>query len=179
MAFASARSPSVVSPCFKRRAPHEHRDERLRYTPMSQPSWTDLFTDASHLDFKRLLGLWPKTISGPAIPIGASAFGDLFFLRPLGNVEKLDVLVGGVHHAASSLDEFKSLMNSRYWRDTNLLTGGVRLARSKGLSRKQSQFFGFAVHPASSGRIGWDSAVPMDAVAWHSVCAKTLDGSSR
>src|SRR5438445_10661682 len=90
-----------------------HRGERSRYTPMSQLSWTDLFTDASHLDFKRLLGLWPKTVSGSVIPIGASAFGDLFFQRPLGNVEKLDVLVGGVHHAASSLEEFKSLMNSR------------------------------------------------------------------
>jgi hypothetical protein len=68
---------------------------------MTQLSWADLFTDASHLDFQRLLGLWPKTLFGPVVPIGASAFGDLFFLRPLGNVEKLDVLVGGVHYAAS------------------------------------------------------------------------------
>jgi hypothetical protein len=146
---------------------------------MSQFSWTDIFTDASHLDFKRLLGLWPKTVCGPVIPIGASAFGDLFFQRPLGNVEKLDVLVGGVHHAASSLDEFKSLMNSRYWRDVNLLTGGVRLAQSKSLPRKQSQFFGFAAHPSFSGRVNWAAAMPMDAADWHAVCAKTLDGSPR
>ena len=132
---------------------------------MSQLSWTDLFTDASHLDFKRLLGLWPKTVSGSVVPIGASAFGDLFFQGPLGDVEKLDVLEGGVHYAASSFDEFKSLMNSRYWRDVNLLTHGVGLARSKGLSRRQSQFFGFAAHPSSSGKINWASMMPMDAVA--------------
>src|SRR5437868_9995919 len=137
---------------------------------MSQLSWTDLFTDASHLDFERLLGLWPKTVSGSVVPIGASAFGDLFFQRPLGNVEKLDVLVGGVHYAASSFDEFKSLMNSRYWRDVNLLTGGVRLAQSKGLPRKQSQLFGFAAHPSFSGKMDWALAMPMDVVDWHAVC---------
>ena len=58
------------------------------------------------IDFKRLLDLWPKTVSGSVVPIGASAFGDLFFQRPLGNVEKLDVLAGGVHYAAASFDEF-------------------------------------------------------------------------
>ncbi|MBB3178433.1 hypothetical protein [Variovorax sp. Sphag1AA] len=131
------------------------------------------------MDFRRLLALWPKTITGPLMPIGASAFGDVFFQRPRGNVEKLDVLVGGVHHAASSYDEFKSLMNSRYWRDTNLMTGGVHLTRSKGLSRKKSQFLGFAAHPSISGKLDWALAMPMDAVVWHAVCAKTLDGSSR
>ncbi|WP_143044993.1 hypothetical protein [Variovorax sp. YR216] len=146
---------------------------------MTQLSWDDLFTDASHLEFQRLLDMWPKTVSGPLVPIGASAFGDLFFLRPPGNVEKLDVLVGGVHYAASSFDEFKSLMNSRYWRDMNLLTGGVRLAQSKGHSRKPTQFFGFSAHPSSSERIDWSSAKPMDAVAWHAVCAKKLDGFSQ
>lgn len=146
---------------------------------MSQLSWADLFTDASHLNFERLLGLWPKTVSGSMVPIGASAFGDLFFQRPLGNVEKLDVLVGGVHHAASSFDEFKCLMNSRYWREVNLLTGGVRLAQSKGLPRKKSQFFGFAAHPSLLGRMNWALAMPMDAVDWHAVCAKSLDGSPR
>jgi hypothetical protein len=146
---------------------------------MSQLSWTDVFTDASHLDFRRLLGLWPKTVSGSVVPIGASAFGDLFFQRPHGSVEKLDVLVGGVHYAASSFDEFRSLMNSRYWRDVNLLTGGVRLAQSKGLARKQSQFFGFTAHPSFSGRMNWALAMPMDAVDWHAVCAKALDRSPR
>jgi len=146
---------------------------------MSQSSWTDLFTDASHLDFKRLLDLWPKSVSGSVVPIGASAFGDLFFQRPLGNVEKLDILVGGVHYAASSFDEFKSLMNSKYWRDVNLLTGGVRLAQCKGLARKRSQFFGFAAHPSFSGKIDWSLATPMDAVDWHAVCAKALDSTPR
>jgi len=131
------------------------------------------------MDFGRLLAMWPKTISGSLVPIGASAFGDIFFQRPAGNVEKLDVLVGGVHHAASNYDEFKSLMNSRYWRDTNLLTGGVHLTRSKGVSRKKSQFLGFAAHPSISGRIDWGLAIPMDAADWHAVCAKTLDGLSR
>lgn len=112
---------------------------------------------------------------GKVTPVGASTFGHLFFKRPEGHVEQLDVLEGGVHHAASHLEEFGLLLNSRPWRDTNLLSHGVGLARSKGLRRTKGQFFGFAHHPGQSGRIDWTSLACFDAKEWHAICAKALD----
>ena len=56
----------------------------------------DLFIDATHVNLQALVGMWPNRIAGPVLPIGASACGDLFFQRSEGNVEKLDVLQGGV-----------------------------------------------------------------------------------
>ena len=145
---------------------------------MTQLAWPDIFTDASALDFARLLGLWPNTVSGPLRPIGASAFGDCFFERPSGQVERLDALEGGVHHVASTFDEFAQLMNSREWQTANLLTEGVALLLERGITRTQNQFFAFAPHPAFTGKIDWDRVMPMDAEIWHSICAQTLDTST-
>ena len=145
---------------------------------MTQLAWPDIFTDASALDFARLLGLWPNTVSGPLRAIGASAFGDCFFERPSGQVERLDALEGGVHHVASTLDEFAQIMNSREWQTANLLTEGVALLLERGITRTQNQFFAFAPHPAFTGKIDWDRVMPMDAEIWHSICAQTLDTST-
>jgi hypothetical protein len=142
---------------------------------MNALSWPDIFVDASLLDFPRLLGHWPHTISGPLRPIGASVFGDCFFQRPNGHVERLDVLEGGVHPVASTFDEFSRLMNSREWQEANLLTRGIALLMDRGLVRGDGQFFAFAPHPSFTGKIIWDRVMPMDAEIWHSICAQTLD----
>lgn len=143
---------------------------------MSQLSWEDLFTDASHLDFERLFAEWPGLVSGSVRPIGASAFGDLFFERRTGGVEKLDVLEGGLHPVAASFEEFSNLMNSADWQKVHLLSNGVALLKDKGVSKTQAQFFGFAPHPSLAGKIVWSSVLPLDAIVWHSICAQTLGG---
>lgn len=141
-------------------------------------TWHDIFINASDLNFQELLNQWPITVSGRLQPIGASAFGDLFFQRPNGNVERLDVLEGGTHLVASGADEFKSLMNSPAWQEQNLLTQGVALLLQKGISRGTNQFWGFAPHPALVGKIDWARAMPLDAIVWHSICAQILDAHS-
>ena len=82
---------------------------------MSQASvrltWADLFTDARALDMERVVAQWPNTLVGTLRPIGASAFGDLYFERPDGRVERLDVLEGGVHPVAKDATEFAASMN--------------------------------------------------------------------
>ena len=62
---------------------------------MNPLTWNDLFVDASLLDFNSLLAEWPGLENGEIRPIGASAFGDLFYERRSGEVMKLDVLEGG------------------------------------------------------------------------------------
>ena len=82
---------------------------------MTRLSWLDIFTSAQELNFFELLAHWPRTVSGCLQRIGASAFGDLYFQRPNGTVERLDVLKGGVHLAAASFSEFQTHMNSQQW----------------------------------------------------------------
>lgn len=141
---------------------------------MSKLSWSDIFTDASALPFQRLLEQWPRMVVGRLRPIGASAFGDLFFERPSGEVERLDVLEGGVHPVANSFDDFSSLMNLRDWQESSLLTQGVALLSEREIVRGPGQFYGFAPHPSFTGKIDWARVMPLDAVVWHSLCAQAL-----
>ena len=142
---------------------------------MTRPSWSDIFIDASALDFAQLLAYWPYTVSGRLQPIGASAFGDLYFQRPNGNVERLDVLEGGTHFIAASREDFHALMNSQEWQESNLLTEGVALLLERGLARGSGQFFGFAPHPSLVGKLDWSRVMPLDSMVWHSICAQALE----
>jgi hypothetical protein len=110
--------------------------------------------------------------------IGASVFGDLFFVRPEGVVERLDVLEGGVHHVAATFQEFTQRMNDPKWQESMLLSQGVALLVERGIPRGKQQFYGFAPHPSWAGRIDWAQVVPLDAIVWHSICSQILDVGS-
>jgi len=142
---------------------------------MTKLNWADIFIDASHLDLGGLLKLWPNTVSGALNPIGASAFGDCFFQRRSGQIERLDVLEGGIHAVASNFEEFSAFMNSPEWQESVLLTRGIALLHERGMVRKPDQFFGFAPHPAFVGKIDWARVMPLDALVWHNICAQVLD----
>ena len=141
---------------------------------MTQLSWSDIFTDASELDFAMLLAQWPGVVTGPLSPIGSSAFGDLYFQRPNGGIECLDVLEGGVHLVADSFESFQQMMNSMEWQEDKLLTSGVALLHDKAVLRGAGQFYAFAPHPAFTGQIDWNHVMPMDAAVWHSICSQAL-----
>ncbi|WP_139140346.1 hypothetical protein [Variovorax boronicumulans] len=144
---------------------------------MSSLTWDDLFVDAEHLDFSKLLTEWPGVVTGQIGPIGASAFGDLFFERRSGEVEKLDVLEGGVQLIAPTREEFATLMNAQHWQEQHLLSNGVALLKDRGVLRSAGQFFGFAPHPVFTGKIDWSSVMPLDAIVWNSICAQSLNGA--
>jgi hypothetical protein len=137
--------------------------------------WSDIFVDASALRSILLFQQWPNTVQGRVALIGASAFGDVFFSRPEGAVERLDVLEGGVHHVAATFEEFTRLMNNPEWQGSMLLTQGVALLAERGIPRGSQQFYGFAPHPSLVGRIDWARVMPLDAIVWHSICAQILD----
>lgn len=141
---------------------------------MTSLTWNDIFIDATQLDFTQLLLEWPGMATGHIRPIGASVFGDLFFELKTGEVQKLDVLEGGVHTAAESFQQFTSLMNLQEWQEQNLLTQGVALLKERGVPRGPSQVFGFAPHPALTGKIDWSTVMTLDAAVWNSICAQSL-----
>ena len=139
-------------------------------------TWFDIFMDPAAVDLAELLGLWPNTVSGLLLPIGASVFGDIYFQRQSGEIERLDVLEGGVHEVAKSHAEFAALMNTASWQEESLLTQGIALLYERGIKRGAGQFYAFVPHPAFAGKIHWDRVMPMDARVWHSICSQILDG---
>lgn len=142
---------------------------------MAKITWADIFIDAANLDFVSLLALWPLTVTGSLRPIGASVFGDLFFERQSGQIEKLDVLEGGVRVVANNMTAFRTLMNTVTWQESELLRQGIALLQERGLVRLSNQFFALAPHPALVGKIDWNCAITMDSKVWHSICAQLLD----
>lgn len=145
---------------------------------MNSLTWDDLFVDAAHLDFSALLLEWPGMVTGQIRPIGASVFGDLFFERRSGEVEKLDVLDGGLHVVADSMQQFSEFMNSLAWQEHHLLSKGIALLKENGMSRAPGQFYGFAPHAAFVGKIDWSKAMPLDAAVWNTICAQSLSAAS-
>ncbi|OZB46426.1 MAG: hypothetical protein B7X60_08755 [Polynucleobacter sp. 39-45-136] len=126
------------------------------------------------LDFQHVLEQWSPLISGPVKPIGMSAFGDIYFLRPDGTVHVLDVLEGAVRHVAESETAFGAYMNSQEWLDANLMPEVVWQLHRRGLVRSPGQVFGFAPHPAFVGKIAPETAMVLDAVVWHSICSQLV-----
>jgi hypothetical protein len=170
---------------FPRSNEHELRDEvysddfpSLHAMPMTKLTWPDIFIDASQLDMQGLLANWPKTIFGRMRPLGCSAFGDLYFERENGQIERLDLFEGGIHLVAADMNDFDQKMNSQEWQEANLLTEGICLLKEKGIERGVNQFYGFTPHPALTGRINWASAVALDANVWHAICAQILDNNA-
>ena len=137
-------------------------------------SWSDIFLDGPEFDFQHVLAQWSPLVEGQLQPIGMSAFGDLYFLRPDGTVHVLDVLEGAVRQVAESQAEFGTSMNSREWQDANLMPDVVWQLQQRGLIRGNGQVFGFAPHPAFVGKIAPETAMALEAVVWHSICSQSV-----
>jgi len=69
-------------------------------------------------------------------------------------------------------------MNSPEWQESNLMPELVALLISRGVTKGPNQVFGFAPHPAFTGKINPAQAMPLDAVVWHSICGQVFDKSS-
>ena len=52
---------------------------------MNPLTWNDLFVEAALLHYNALLSEWPGVENGETRPIGAFAFGDLFYERRSGD----------------------------------------------------------------------------------------------
>jgi hypothetical protein len=137
-------------------------------------SWEEIFLQGPEIDFRNIVAQWAPLISGSLQPIGLSAFGDFYFLRPDDTVHVLDVLDGVVRQVAESYADFGECMNSKEWQDANLMPEVVWQLQERGVSRGPGQVFGFAPHPALVGKIAPETAMALDAVVWHSICAQLL-----
>lgn len=141
-------------------------------------TWNDLFIQHPSLEFEKIFSCWPQFSFGRIRPIGLSAFGDCYFEHEDGSVHVLDPLEGNIRQVAASQAEFGLCMNSPEWQDKNLMPELVALLNSRGVTKGANQVFGFAPHPAFTGKINPEQAMPLDAVVWHSISGQVFAKSS-
>lgn len=136
--------------------------------------WGDIFLRGVEIDFQSLLVEWSHIIRGPVQPVGMSAFGDIYFLKPDGSIQFMDVLEGEIRVAAATQAEFTQHISSQEWLDANLMPEVVWQLRSRGLFCGPGQVYGFAPHPALVGKIEADTAMVFDSTVWNSICRQTV-----
>jgi hypothetical protein len=142
-------------------------------------NWSDIFLQDPEFDFQRIVAQWSPLVGGALQPIGLSAFGDFYFLRPDGTVHVLDVLEGAVRKVADSQAAFGACMNSQEWQEANLMPEVVWQLHRRGLVRGNGQLFGFAPHPAFVGKIAPETAMALDAVVWHGICNQSVGPNAK
>jgi hypothetical protein len=136
-------------------------------------TWDDLFSQDPQLDFSRIFAFWPQ-LRGKVLPIGMSAFGDMFFAKPDDSVWKLDVFTGVVEQVAATQTEFGSNMNSVPWQERHLRSLLVFQLKERGLARTPVQVFAPVPHPAHAGAVNLERAQVLDAVVWHSISSQAI-----
>jgi hypothetical protein len=136
-------------------------------------SWDSLFSQDPSIDFGQIFACWPNA-GGKVLPIGMSAFGDVFYAKPDGSVWRLDSFTGQSKYVASSNDEFGRCMNTEAWQIENLRTALVLGAHSRGLTRGPAQVFAPAPHPIFSGDNAPFKFAVLDATVWHHISSQAV-----
>jgi hypothetical protein len=144
---------------------------------MTQLSWTDLIIEPiAPEDAKAWLTNWAPWIQGRVSPLFMSKFGDWFLRRTDGGTDELSVIEGTYKKIASSPGEFTTLVNSQKWQEEHLLSFHVLKLHERGVVPTPKQCYGFAPHPALTGRIELDRVMLFDIRVWQYICAQTFLG---
>jgi len=138
-------------------------------------TWDDLLIqELSESDVHTWLGYWPGRVTGRVAPIFMSKFGDWFLRRPDGGTDELSVIEGKYSSVASTPEEFTSLVNSQAWQEKHLISFQVAQLHERGIIPQVGQCYGFAPHPALTGRIDIERAMIFDIGVWQHICAQTF-----
>ena len=131
-----------------------------------------LVQSISDSDARTWLGYWPGRVAGGAVPVFISKFGDWFLRRPDDGIDKLSVIEGTCSEVASTHQELNSLLKSQAWQREHLFSFEVLQLCERGLVPQRGQCYGFIPHPALSGHINTNHAMPMEIGLWQHICAR-------
>jgi hypothetical protein len=141
-------------------------------------TWDDLvIQNLPESDALVWLESWSGRITGKVAPVFISKFGDWFLRRPDGSTDEFSVIDGTYSKLAGTPDEFSALVNSATWHEQHLLSRQVLELHERGIIPQPGQCYGFAPHPALSGRIDIAHAMLMDIGVWQYICAQLFNGS--
>ncbi len=141
-------------------------------------TWEELFSDSPPIDYGRIFQSWRPHIEVPekVAPIGASAFGSIFFMRENEAVSCLDPLQGKVREVSKSFDAFSRDMNSEAWQVENLHSKVVAEIVSQGLKRAANQSFALAPHPNFTSGISLtrSKVMVLSTEIWHHISMQSF-----
>jgi hypothetical protein len=141
-------------------------------------TWSELFSDAPEINCGSIFATWAPAVSlSPEIaPIGMSAFGSIFFAKRDNTIQCLNPLKGSVSQAASTIEEFRRLMNTESWQVEHLHSKVVAQVVTMGFTRKPNQVFGLAPHPNFTGGLSLERSkvIVLDAEVWHSIAFQSF-----
>jgi hypothetical protein len=136
-------------------------------------TWDDLLIqNIAPAEAARCLGLWGHLVQGRVAPVFMSKFGDWFLRRPDGATVELSVIEGAFETVAQTPQEFSALANTQDWQELHLLSLHVHALHQRGLVPGPGQCYGFAPHPAFTGKIDVSTAMVMDILVWQSISAQ-------
>lgn len=140
-----------------------------------QLTWDDLLIqNITADDVHRWLAEWSWLVSGQVYPVFMSKFGDWFLRRPDGSTDVLDVMEGTLTTVGATPEDFDGLVNDRAWQEEHLLSWLVYELHQDGKIPAAGQCYGFAPHPAVTGRIDRRDVVILDIIVWQSICSQML-----
>jgi hypothetical protein len=136
-------------------------------------TWDDLLIqNIAPAEAVRCLGMWGNLVDRRVAPVFMSKFGDWFLRRPDGSTAELSVIEGTFETVAQTPQEFSTLVNTQHWQELHLLSIHVHDLYQRDLIPGPGQCYGFAPHPAFTGKIDVNTAMIVDIPVWQSICAQ-------
>ncbi len=131
-----------------------------------------LFLEVKPMQAMEWLSYWEYQIPDEAELVCMSKFGDLFLRMPNGHTLEFSLVGGGTTKTvAETPDEFVALVAAPDWREIHLRASLIEKLHDDGLIPDKDQCYGFAPHPAISGKVEQRHVMIVDVSKWHSLCA--------
>ena len=147
----------------------------------------DLVIDAgAHPEIADWFAVWDSILPTELVgelrtPLFASRFGTLFFARPDGTCQMLDVFFGEVQELAPDVATLALFLREPSWQETYLLASSVRAAAADGSVARGTECYAIAPHPAVGGPDPWAEAcldpaalMVLEGARWQEQCVDFL-----
>jgi hypothetical protein len=141
----------------------------------------DLRVNIHHVDRSTLLSSWHWLTGADQIPIVVTALGDAFLHAPLGSgaIRMLAVGPAMVTPIASSLDDFRELLQDDAFVRQHFRPDLVRALRAAGIVLGPGEVYSYKIPPALGGTDDLDNLKPLKLEEHFAVFGKLQEHAAR
>jgi hypothetical protein len=137
-------------------------------------SLNDLTVNFANIDGAELVEDWRWLVGTERLPILVTALGDVFLQDTSdGTVHLLSVGSGTVEQIASSVEEFRTLLNDEQFVVDNFVPKIVMELRALGERLAPNQLYSYKVPPVLGGKYSIDNLEPTDIRVHFSILGQT------